>query len=420
MRRFPRRPAVALLAVVSLLAGGCSAGDQEGSAGQVTLSVFWWGDQDRAERTEAALKLYSNRHPGTAFKITWQGESGYYDRLATQAVGGNAPDLFQIDDTRLVDYADRGLLLDLSAPVAGGQIDVTRFPPGLADYGTVGGKMVGVAAGAETAALVYNRTLVKELGVAEPKTGMSYPQLLSWATRVSQESDGEVAGLADASGDLDAFWMWLRAQGRELYQDEGPGFGVDDVVRWFTLWQKARQDDAIPAAGGPNAGRALVDGKVAAAFGWSGQFAGWQAGTDDQLALVACPGDTRGQWARSSYYWAGFRGTRDPGAVADVIDFLANDPQAGRMLGDDRGFAPNLEVREANAADLAEGPVRTAQAFESAMSARIGRAPAPPPLAHAELRALLAASAAAVASEKSTLDDAALDFARKSATALAR
>ncbi|GIF64539.1 ABC transporter ATP-binding protein [Asanoa ishikariensis] len=420
MRRFPRRPAVALLATFCLLAGGCSAGDREGSGDSVTLSVFWWGDQDRAERTEAALKLYSNRHPGTTFKVTWQGEAGYYDRLATQAVGGNAPDLFQIDDSRLVDYATQGLLLDLSAPVARGQVDVTRFPPGLADYGTVGGKVVAVAAGAETSALIYNRSLVKELGVAEPKTGMSYSQLLAWAARVTRESGGEVNGLADASGDLDAFWMWLRAQGRELYQGDGPGFGTEDVVRWFTLWQEARWDDATPSAGGANARRALVDGKVAAAFGSSGQFAGWQAGTDDQLALVACPGDTRGQWARANYYWAGFRGTRDAGAVADVIDFLANDPQAGRALGDDRGFAPNLEVREANGADLAEGPVRTALAFESAMSARIGRAPAPPPLAHAELRTLLAASAAAVASEKSTLNKAADDFARKSATALAR
>ncbi|SNT15398.1 multiple sugar transport system substrate-binding protein [Asanoa hainanensis] len=420
MRRFPRRPAVALLATFCLLAGGCSAGDSDGRTGSVTLSVFWWGDQGRAERTEAALKLYSNRHPGTTFKVTWQGEAGYYDRLATQGVGGNAPDIFQIDDSRLVDYASRGLLLDLSEPVASGEIDVTRFPPGLADYGTVGGKVVGVAAGAETSALVYNRSLVKELGVAEPKTGMTYPQLLAWAARVTRESGGEVSGLADASGDLDAFWMWLRAQGRELYQDGGPGFGTEDVMRWFTLWQEARWDDATPSTGGPDGRQALLEGKVAAAFSSSGQFAGWQDGTDDQLALVACPGDTRGQWARANYYWAGFRGTREAGAVADVIDFLANDPQAGRTLGDDRGFAPNLEVRESYAADLAEGPARTALAFESAMSARIGRAPAPPPPAHAELRTLLAASAAAVAGEKSTLDQAAVDFARKSATALAR
>ncbi|HEV7713275.1 MAG TPA: ABC transporter substrate-binding protein [Asanoa sp.] len=420
MRRFSRRPPVALLTAVALAVGGCSVAAPAESTGPVTLSVFWWGDQARAERTEAALKLYSTRHPGTTFKITWQAADGYYDRLATQAVGGNAPDLFQIDDARLVDYAGRGLLLDLSAPVTDGRIDVTRFPAGLADYGTVGGRVVGVAAGAETAALVYNRTLVKDLGVAEPKTGMSYPQFLAWAAQVNRESGGDIAGTADASGDLDAFWMWLRAQGRELYRGDGLGFQTDDLARWFAMWQEARWDEATPAAGGPTGGRALVAGKTAAAFGWSGEFAGLQAQVDDDLALVACPGDPRAQWARASYYWAGFRGTREPGAVADVINFLANDPQAGRLLGDDRGFAPNLEVRETNAADLAEGPARTALEFESAVGDRIGPAPAPPPAAHAELRALLAAAAGRVATEKSTPSEAAVDFSRKAAAALAR
>ncbi|MEV4617843.1 ABC transporter substrate-binding protein [Asanoa sp. NPDC049573] len=419
MRRFTRRPPVALLAAVALALGGCSAGAPAGASGPVTLSVFWWGDQARAQRTEAALKLYSTRHPGTIFKITWQGADGYYDRLATQAVGGNAPDLFQIDDARLVDYAGRGLLLDLTTPVTEGRIDVTGFPKGLADYGSVGGRVVGVAAGAETAALVYNRTLVKELGVAEPKTGMSYPQFLAWAARVTRASGGDVAGTADASGDLDAFWMWLRAQGRELYRGAGLGFQRDDAARWFAMWQEARWDDATPPAGGPTGERALVQGRTAAAFGWAGEFAGWQDQVDDDLGLVACPGDPRAQWPRASYYWAGYRGTREPEAVADVIDFLANDPQAGRVLGDDRGFAPNLEVRETNAADLAEGPARTALAFESAVADKIGPSPAPPPPAHAEVRTLLAAAAARVAAEKSTPGEAGADFYKKATAALA-
>ncbi|GIF72774.1 ABC transporter substrate-binding protein [Asanoa siamensis] len=420
MRGFPRRPVVALLAVVTLLAGGCSAGRSEGSTGPVTLSVFWYGDQARAEHTEAALKLYSTRHPGTNFKVTWQGAAGYYDRLATQAVGGNAPDLFQIDDAWLVDYAGRGLLLDLSAPVAGGQIDVTRFPVGLADYGKVGGKTFAVAAGAGTPAVVYNRTLVKDLGVAEPKSGMTYPQLFAWARDVHAESGEDVAGLADGSGDLDAFWMWLRAQGRELYEKKGgPGFNAPDVTRWFTMWRDAREDGAIAKAGEPTGEQALTKGTAAAAFGWSTDFAAWQGRTDDDLALVGCPGDARGQWTRASYYWAGYRGTRSPEVLADVIDFLTNDPQAGRALGDDRGFAPNLEVREANAADLAQGPARTAHEFENAMRDRIGPAPAPPPAAHTKLRELLAAAADTVATDKYGPADAAVEFSRAAATALA-
>ncbi|MDG4823016.1 ABC transporter substrate-binding protein [Asanoa sp. WMMD1127] len=416
----PRRRAMALLVAATLLVAGCSGGRTDESTGPVTLSVFWWGDEGRAERTEAALKLYTTRHPGTTFKITWQGASGYYDRLSTQAVGGNAPDLFQIDDSRLVDYAGRGLLLDLTAPVAENRIDVTTFPPGLANYGTVGGKVVAVASGAETAAMIYNRSRVKQLGVAEPKNGMTYPQLFAWAADVDRRSGGDVAGLADASGDLDAYWMWLRAQGKELYRAGAPGFAAGDTARWFAMWQEARWDDAISGPGKPTGERALTQGTAVAAFGRSGQLAAWQQHVDDDdLALVACPGDARAQWARASYYWAGYRGTRDPAAVADVIDFLVNDPQAARLLGDDRGFAPNLELRETNGADLAEGAARTAHEFENAMADRIGPSPAPPPPGHARLRELLAAAAATVATEKYSPEDAAAEFSRAAATALA-
>lgn len=403
------RRAVALLATVSLLVGACSAGAPAESDPATSLSVFWWGNAERAKRTAAALELYSTRHPGVTFTVTWQGESGYYDRLATQAVGGNAPDVFQIDDARLVDYAGRGLLLDLSDAVARGQIDVTGFPPGLADYGKVGDKVVGVAAGTQTTALVYNRSLVRSLGLPEPTTGMPYPEFMSWAARVTAASDRPVAGTADASGSIDAFWLWLRGQGRELYRPQGLGFQVDDVSRWLAMWQEARWQHATPASG-PAA--PLFDGDAAAAFGWSGDFAGWQARTDDELALVAYPGDPRAQWARATYYWAGFRGTRDATAVADVVDFLANDPQAAGILGTDRGFAPNVSARPADRGDKA-------LAFENEMAGRLGPAPPPPPPAHAEITELLADAAASVAAGDATSDKAAADLVRKATAALA-
>ncbi|HCT79789.1 MAG TPA: ABC transporter substrate-binding protein, partial [Micromonosporaceae bacterium] len=80
----------------------------------VELSIFWWGAEARAKATEEALKLYTAKYPFVTFKTTWQGNQGYYDKLATLAAGGNAPDIFQIDDGALSEYAERGVTLDLS------------------------------------------------------------------------------------------------------------------------------------------------------------------------------------------------------------------------------------------------------------------------------------------------------------------
>ena len=114
-----RRRLLSALLGAPLLASGGLAGCSDGAAtstqdGPVELSVFWWGGTKRAELTEKALRLYSDRNPRVTFRVTWQGADGYYDRLATQAGGGNVPDLIQIDDAMLTEYTQRQVILDLT------------------------------------------------------------------------------------------------------------------------------------------------------------------------------------------------------------------------------------------------------------------------------------------------------------------
>ena len=80
----------------------------------VELSIFWWGGEARAKLTEEALALYTKKHPNVTFKKTWQANQGYFDKLATLTAGGNAPDIFQIDDNYLAEYAARNVTLDLT------------------------------------------------------------------------------------------------------------------------------------------------------------------------------------------------------------------------------------------------------------------------------------------------------------------
>ncbi|WP_420117860.1 ABC transporter substrate-binding protein, partial [Micromonospora sp.] len=145
-----RRLLGALLGVPLLATGGLSGCGVEAESptpdGPVELSVFWYGGTRRAEATERALRLYSARNPQVTFRVTWQGQGGYYERLATQAGGGNVPDLFQIDDSMLGDYAQRGILLDLGGYVDGGRINLNTLPPGLVDYGKIDDRVYGVAA----------------------------------------------------------------------------------------------------------------------------------------------------------------------------------------------------------------------------------------------------------------------------------
>ncbi|MEV7230397.1 ABC transporter substrate-binding protein [Polymorphospora sp. NPDC051019] len=416
--------ALVLFATIGLT--GCTDDRTVDSGDRVELSVFWWGGERRAELTERALQLYSSRHPEVTFRVTWQGETGYYERLATQAAAGNVADLFQIDDDYLTEYVDSRIVLDLSGHVASGALDLSQFPRGLAQYGQVGGRTVAVAAAANTPAMVYNRSLLDRLGLDEPRIGMTYDEFFRWASEVTRASGGQTAGTMDASADHRALWLWLRTQGKEFYQGREIGFSESDVTRWFELWQRARASRATPSAavtqqanGGEAARQLVVNRRAATSFAWSNELTELQRYTKDDLRVVSYPGSPKGQWTQASMYWAAFRGTRHADTVVDVINFLVNDPEAGAILGTERGLSPNARVRDAVNANLTDEKMKRTVTFEARMAEHFGPAPAPPPKGHARIRALLVAHAEDVQFGRATPRTAAYEFVAEARAALA-
>lgn len=428
-RRLLRGLAVAALAVpVALGAAACGNDDSGGgSAGQkVELSVFWWGGDKRAELTQQVLDLYTSRHPEVTFKTTWQGNSGYYDKLATQSAAGNAPDIFQIDDNALSEYAERNITLDLTPYTSSEKIDISKFPESLARYGVVNGKQVGIASAENTPGMIYNKTLLKSLGVPEPTIGMAWDQLIAWARDVTAKTQGKVYGTMDPSADYKALWMWLRQQKKELYNGNQLGFTVDDTTRWFELWKAARDGKAAPPAdviqvanSGDVAKALVVTGKAATSFMWSNQLPELASKTKDELGVVSYPGDPSAQWARASMYWSIYRGSKHADVAADFINFFVNDPEAGRILGTERGLSSNTEVRQAVATAASDANTKASIAFEATITPRFGTAPPPPPKGHSKIRSALVTAAESVQFGKATPRQAAETFVSEANAALA-
>ncbi|MEH0935597.1 ABC transporter substrate-binding protein [Micromonospora psammae] len=425
-----RRLLGALLAAPALAAGGltgCTDGAAApGANGPVELSVFWWGGNRRAEATEKALRLYSARNPRVTFRVTWQGLDGYYDRLATQATGGNVPDLFQVDDSMLAEYAQRGVTLDLSGYAANGRLDLRGLPPGLADYGRVDGRTWAVPAAQTHPVVVYNKDLLDRLELPAPTTGTPWTEYLEWAARVTRVSGGRVAGTMDASGDHRAMWLWLRAQGGDFYQGRNLGFSSIALLDWFELWQRARADRATPAAAlvdradrGDPARQLVVTGHTAASFAWSHQLPELQRNSRDELALAGFPGPPAAQWDRASMYWAGFRGTRHADVVADVISFLTLTVEAGQTLGTERGLPPSLPVRRAVVEALDDPIQKRVATLAQLLNDQVGTAPPPPPKGHDQVRTLLAEAARSIRSGKSGARAATSKFMARAQAVLA-
>lgn len=411
-----------------LALAGCGENSSGGSPTALstspeTLTFYWWGSDVRATITGKVLDAYTKKHPNVTFKQQWGAYSGYYDKLSTMVAGSTAPDIFQIDDDGLAEYASRHVTLDLK-PYIGKTIKTDKFPSGLAKAGILDGKQVAVAAAENTAAMFYDKNVVDQYKLDAPKTGMSWDDLVTWAAGVTKASGGKVFGTQDPSGSFQVLEMWLRQRGKEFYKGSSLWVTSDDMEAWYSFWQNARKQQATPTADLTHAANSgdvtkstLATKKGATAFQWSNQLAAATATTDHKLGIVAYPGATGHQWARASMYWCVYEGSKHAARAADVIQFFLNDPGAAKILGAERGLAPNLDVRKQIQSTLSPEN-QTSSTFETELSKDFSATPPPPPRGHKEIRDFLTSSSESVLFGKASPKDAASQFITQAKGAL--
>src|SRR5690606_34230106 len=160
-----RRLAVACLAG-ALLAAGCGGGDSGESSGPVELRFSWWGNNDRAQITQKAIEEFQKQNPNIKVKGEFTDFNGYFDRLATQVAGGDAPDVITLGGAYPREYGDRGALLDLST--VSDVLKTDKIGEAALQNGNFNGVQYGVPTGVNAIGVVINPEIFEKAGVEPP------------------------------------------------------------------------------------------------------------------------------------------------------------------------------------------------------------------------------------------------------------
>lgn len=118
--RLSKSVAVAAVAALALTGCGGSSG-AENADGKTVLRFSWWGSDSRTQATNKIIEAFEAENPDIDVQGEYSDWSGYWDKLATQVASNDAPDIIQMDDKYLREYADRGALLDLTG------VDISKF-----------------------------------------------------------------------------------------------------------------------------------------------------------------------------------------------------------------------------------------------------------------------------------------------------
>ena len=340
------------------------------TSGEKKLTVTWWGNQTRNERTISTLNLYAEQNPGVAFDPQVAEWADYWNKLATASAGKALPDVIQMDYKYLDQYIKNGLLTDLTPYVEDGTLDVSNIDEGILNTGKGSdGGLYAICIGENAPALVYNKTLLDENGITV-KDNMTVDEFKALCKEV-YEKTGYKSNYYYNQGENNLEYV-LRANDITLFENGKLGAAsADDFNQYFGVFEDGIKEGWMLSASSfaeRNIGTIEQDPLVYGSdpanrswctFLWTNSLSAIQAAAPEgmELGITTWPSDDskKSNYLKPGQFFCVSSDSKDPVEAAKVINFFTNSVDANKILLAERGVPASTVVADAIAPDLDAG-----------------------------------------------------------------
>lgn len=358
------------LSVLAVAAGavplaGCGGGNGSGSSGGGggnSIRFTWWGNPARNERTTKVIDAFKAANSGVSVNAEPGEWSSYWDKLATQFAGNDAPDLIQMDEKYLSEYGGRGALADLTKL----GLNTSKFAEGTVQTGELPDKgLVAINAGINAVIVGLNTDIFDKAGVKVPDDSTwTWDDLAKVAKDVTDGSPSGTFGIGSLASSEPTLRIWLRQRGKDEFGPDGLAFDAADLQSFLEYSKKLQDDKACPPASVAveDAGKSVdqsmfATGKLGMAVFWSNQVVAYDQATNGKVKLLRLPSTTGKSadvklWYKASMYWSVNARSKNQETALKLIDFMVNNPEGAKILGAERGIPANTESRAAIEGDL--------------------------------------------------------------------
>jgi multiple sugar transport system substrate-binding protein len=334
------------------------------TGGPAKLRFSWWGNDDRAERTQKVIDLFQAAYPDITVEGEPDGGAGdHFQILDTQLAANDAPDIIQFGGN----WPDYKQYLEPLNSYLGDQLmintpeefDQTALIPAT----DADGNLFAVSLGTNTLVLAYNKTMIEAAGVDLPKDNMTWDELIAYGKELKAKLPEGVWPFVDNStNQANYLSFFYQQQGTPLWtlDDGGKSYAtVESARKWLQLWADMRAEGLIPDPDTSNAytelgpdSSAFVAGKAVIDLIWSNQGAAYQAAMTDQLGMTTLPkGGEKAYVIQMSQYLAINKNSKNKEAAALFVNFFVTSPEAGAVLQTNRGVPSSPVVRAAIAGE---------------------------------------------------------------------
>jgi multiple sugar transport system substrate-binding protein len=266
---------------------------------------------------QTIISNFEAANPDILVQLEAVAGNDYYTRLLTQIAAGDAPDIMQIGDDAVPMFVSKGALVPLDDFIKGQYpLDTGIYLPGLLNPGTWEGKQYLLPKDFSPLAVYYNKRIFDQYGVAYPKDGWTWDDMLKTAQDLTKDenADGkpEMWGVQSTANWTTGFEYWVAAAGGRLISEDGKKYvGYMDsaetisAVQFFADLYNKYKVAPPPAdynlwAGGNSE---FENGKAAMRLFGRWPEAGLKKNPNIDLGLVGVPA---GKVRADVLFWGGF------------------------------------------------------------------------------------------------------------------
>ncbi len=363
-----------------------------GAEGAKEIRFAWWGSAQRHELYNKLVDMIEEEFPDVTIVREFAGWDDYWDKLSTQAAGGNVPDLHQYTPGQIVEYAKRGVVMPLDDFVESGQIDLSDFEQKVIDAGKVDGKIYMVTKGISAPAVFTNVDMIERAGVAVPEEDMTWDEFEQWVIQVSEALGEDAWALQDSGGWDNVIESYMRQKGKKLISEDGTslGFSKEDLIEWYSMWERLRQAGGIPPADVMAEEGALgfedsmiVHGRVAMQIMNGNQLKIHQRfmPEGDTLTLLRIPRMPDGVNEYGEIITGAFlamsANTEYPDDVAKIINYWINDVEFNKVYNLEHGISGSSVINDALAPTMDPSDLLVRENLEEVISTAPATEPRP-------------------------------------------
>jgi multiple sugar transport system substrate-binding protein len=243
------------------------------TAQTVELTFTYWGSPFEKEAVERMIQSFNDSHEN----IQVRGQhipDAYFEKISTMVAGGTPPDVGYLGEVNALQWAQEGVLLDLTSYFKSDPEASSRLPATYYNYD--GDKTIGTNTAAETIIMYYNKDLFDVAGVSYPPSkaaeAWTWDEFVEVAKKLTKDTNGNDATSADFNPEqIDTYGIsfptwWggytplIYSNGGKLVSDDGMEFMMNspeavevlqkmqDLIYVHHVAPTPAQAEALPSA----------------------------------------------------------------------------------------------------------------------------------------------------------------------------